>query len=143
MRGRFRRRARLEAIERQGQRLAGDAEAYLAGTILSHFESRAGDPPKWAWLNAPAHGDPATLAMVVHEDAPDPRTAHSEWRAARREIAAELLNATAGDDSALRRVQQVALIPLEEALMEPERCPPLGADGLSAAARNAVRAALS
>lgn len=88
-----------------------DCAAFLLGRYVEELESRSMAVPVWAWTNVLAHGMPDDLRRTADDSRVGPGSTR-EWRAARAYVAAELLEATARDQS-LAETQRQLLIPLE------------------------------
>ncbi|MGC8470828.1 MAG: hypothetical protein ACP5PM_00820 [Acidimicrobiales bacterium] len=88
-----------------------DCGAFLLGRYAEELESRSLAVPVWAWTNVLAHGTPTDLRRTADDSRVGPGSTR-EWRAARAYVAAELLEATARDQS-LAETQRQHLVPLE------------------------------
>lgn len=98
--------------------VADDCAAYLAGHYVAHVE-QGGLPvpiPTWAWLNVVAHGSRADVESAVCDPDQLLHRVFFGWRECRSVIAAELLDATHGDDRLLQRMQVDVLEPVEARL---------------------------
>ena len=98
-----------------GPGVADEAEAFLQGRLLEQMRAcgAGGQTPPWMWLNAVAHGDTQVLEALAAPSS-DKVPAVSSWRVARAVVARELLDRSGGDPAVIRRLQQCALVPLEE-----------------------------
>jgi hypothetical protein len=98
--------------------LTDELVAIVEGRVVEYLVNRRMVVPAWAWLNLLAHG----LEVDLIETAGNPRRRHqrSSWAAARRFLAAEVLDAAACEGSLLE-LQRRVLVPLELELMERTR----------------------
>lgn len=130
-----------------GTESTGSIEAFLVGDYLGYSRLREEVVPGWARLNVFAHGglheicqirDSLPLRSGVIAD-----QCEATWAAARRVLAAELLQLVDNDPQMLMRVQTAVLVPLELELIEAEAASELTASGLVRATRAALRSSIS
>jgi hypothetical protein len=121
-------------------------EAFFVGNYLGYARLREEVVPGWARLNVFAHGDLREIRQIR-----DPLLLRSEviadqceatWTAARRVLAAELLQLVDNDPEMLTRVQRAVLVPLELELIEAEAASQLTASDLVRSTRAAFRSSM-
>jgi hypothetical protein len=98
--------------------VADEAAAFVHGHLLDRLQETGGSRWvfPWVWLNAAAHGTVDELADLAEPRVPVEGGTWAPWRRAQSRIAREVLSSSCGDPVQLRRLQCLALIPLESQL---------------------------
>jgi hypothetical protein len=101
-----------------GSGVADEAVAFVHGRLLERLEDTGGSRwvEPWIWLNAAAHGTIDDLTELVEHHVPAEGGTWAPWRQAQLRLAREVLSRSCGDPAQLRRLQHLALIPLESQL---------------------------
>ena len=101
-----------------GSGVAEEAAAFMHGQLLQRLEDTGGSRwvLPWVWLNAAAHGTIEELTALAEPREPVQGGTWAPWRRAQARIAREVLGRSGGDPAQLRRLQHLALIPLESQL---------------------------
>ena len=101
-----------------GSGVAEEAAAFVHGQLLERLEDTGGSRwvEPWTWLNAAAHGTIDDLTDLVEHHVPAEGGSWAPWRQAQLRLAREVLSRSCGDPVQLRRLQHLALIPLESQL---------------------------
>jgi hypothetical protein len=101
-----------------GSGVAEEAAAFVHGQLLQRLEDTGGSRwvLPWVWLNAAAHGTIEELTALAEPREPVRGGTWAPWWRAEARIAREVLSRSGGDPAQLRRLQQLALIPLESQL---------------------------
>ena len=101
-----------------GSGVAEEAAAFVHGQLLERLEDTGGSRwvEPWIWLNAAAHGTIDDLTDLVENRGPAEGGTWAPWRQAQSRLAREVLSRSCGDPAELRRLQHLALIPLESQL---------------------------
>lgn len=101
-----------------GSGVAEEAAAFMHGHLLQRLEDTGGSRwvAPWVWLNAAAHGTIEELTAQAEPRAPMEGGTWAPWRRAQARIAREVLSRSGSDPAQLRRLQLLALIPLESQL---------------------------
>lgn len=96
--------------------LVAACEAFLAGRSAEHLAARRLRVPPWAWINLLAHGSADAIEAARRTDVAV-ADATAPWRAARADLAREVLEAAAAAGTSLDDLQRRVLVPLEFELM--------------------------
>jgi hypothetical protein len=99
--------------------LADEVEAFVNGELAEHHLANRLPIAPWMAINRLAHADPGTLRRLV-QPGHRPTTGSEDepgWAVAERSLAAVLLTGRLGA-CGVRRLQQEALIPFEEQMIQ-------------------------
>lgn len=93
--------------------LVEECRAFLAGSYLDHLDEKGLPIPTWAWTNLLAHGSEVDLHRLEAPPYSQGSPACLQWRAARSQLAREILDHSRDCTVDLKELQRKVLIPLE------------------------------
>lgn len=111
--------------------IGDECDAYVTGRYAEYAVGHGWAVPMWAWINALAHADEATVRRVGAEGLPSVAVDDPEWQVGMRRLARATLS-EARRRWGLRYVQAAVLRPLESVLVDDHRYDKLAAPDFTA-----------